>query len=170
MSAIRFIDEVFEEQFCLFLLNNARARLSDSDEFRRSNFHWDEAIRRSSAVVLVRDYDETLRTLILDRLCERKLIEHRNYSVMNYAWTRLSFIPWHSDANTKEGLTVYLNEEWELDWGGLFLYRNLENDIRAFAPKFNWGLKNDAWVPHSTTPVSLDAPEPRFTLQLFSRE
>ncbi|HEX5238872.1 MAG TPA: 2OG-Fe(II) oxygenase [Sphingomicrobium sp.] len=169
MARIAFYEDVLDERLCTFLLNNARERLKEGTEFSRSNFHWKPAIRKSSAVVLVRDYEPHLAQLILANLAERKIVEHGDYHVMNYAWTQLSYIPWHDDDQRSEALTIYLNDRWEADWGGLFLYRDDERQIRGFAPKFNCGLRNDNNVLHATTPVTLDAPEPRFTLQLFSK-
>jgi len=98
------------------------------------------------------------------------MIGHRHYHVMNYVWTRLSYIPWHDDGQRPEAITLYLNDQWDLDWGGLILYRDRKQQIRAYPPTFNCGLKNSNSVIHSTTPVNLDAPEPRFTVQLFSKQ
>jgi hypothetical protein len=169
MTDIQFFDTVFDEQFCTYLLANARAWLKDGGEITRSNFHWDEAIRKGSAAVLVRDFGTVHSTLVLDKLIERGLIEHRDYNVMNYAWTRLSYIPWHDDNESPDALTIYLNDVWKLDWGGLFLYKDEAGEVRGYPPTFNCGLRNGDHVSHATTPVSLDAPEPRFTLQLFRR-
>ena len=170
MTQIQFFEGIFEEKFCLFLLANARARLEDSTEFTRSNFHWTPTIRKSSAVVLVRNYDDVLSRLILDGLITAGIVDHSNYSVMNYAWTRFSYIPWHNDGSHSEAITIYLNEKWDADWGGLFLYKDEEDGIRGFAPSFNCGLKNLTNVLHCTTPVSLEAPEPRFTVQIFPKK
>ena len=169
MADFQFIENIFEEPFCKFLLANARTSLEESTEFRRSNFHWAPEIRLSSAVVLVRDYDKVLKSLILDKLVESGVIQHTHYAVMNFAWSRLSYIPWHDDSKHEGAVTIFLNERWELDWGGLFLYRDDDGEIRAHAPRFNCGLRNGKHVPHATTLISLDAPEPRFTLQLFAR-
>lgn len=166
---IHFFDKAFDERFCGFLLNDARDQLEKGTGFTRSNYHWKDAIRLMSAVVLVRDYEPHLAQLILADLLKRKIVEHGDYHVMNYAWTRLSYIPWHDDNKRSEALTIYLNDRWELDWGGLFLYQDEQQQIRGFAPKFNCGLRNDNNVMHSTTPVALEAPEPRFTLQLFAK-
>ena len=170
MADIEFFEDVFEKRFCTFLLANARDCLSGSSEFRRSNFHWSQHIRQSSAAVLVRDYDEVLSRLILDALLKSGIVEHDRYAVMSYAWTRLSYIPWHNDANHSEALTIYLNDVWEKDWGGLFLYEDEDGSIRGFAPAFNCGLKNRSNVLHATTPVTLDAPEPRFSIQIFPKK
>jgi Rps23 Pro-64 3,4-dihydroxylase Tpa1-like proline 4-hydroxylase len=107
--------------------------------------------------------------MILDALITAGIVEHDRYAVMNYAWTRLSYIPWHNDGHRSEALTIYLNDVWEKDWGGLFLYEDDEGSLRGFVPSFNCGLKNRSNVKHSTTPVTLDAPEPRFTVQLFPK-
>lgn len=169
MSRIDFFEDVFEERFCAFLLANARARLQEGADFSRSNFHWSPLIRKSSAVVLVRDYDDAISHLILGSLAKKGIVTNQKYYVMNYAWTRLSYIPWHDDRTHTEAITIYLNQEWELDWGGLFLYKDEKDAIRGFSPKYNCGLKNLSKVMHSTTPVSLDAPEPRFTIQIFPK-
>ncbi len=166
---IRLFDRVFEPEFASFLLANARLELSRGTGFTKSNLQWQEVVRRDSAVVLVRKFDEILSSLILDRLIARGMIEGREYKVMNFAWTRLSFIPWHNDGHHSEAITVYLNEQWELDWGGLFMWEDEERQIRAVPPNFNTGIRNRANINHSTTMVALDAPEPRFTLQLFAK-
>lgn len=42
-------------------------------------------------------------------------------------WHKLSFIPWHSDKDSYDAVrfaaTLYLNKEWDDNWGGLFLYK-----------------------------------------------
>jgi hypothetical protein len=169
MKRIQFFEKVFDEEFCKFLLANARAQLEGGTEFGRSSYHWEPSVRKSSAVVLVRDYHPVLSKLILERMMDRGMIEHAEYEVMNFAWTRLSYLPWHNDRKKEEALTIYLNDKWELDWGGLFLYKDEEEQIRAYAPKFNCGLRNDNNILHATTLIGLDAPEPRFTLQIFSK-
>ena len=167
MGKIQFFEEMFEPRLCTFLLDNARSSLAKTSEFTRSNFHWSEGIRKSSAAVLVRDMEAPLSSLVLEKLAERGIIKHQNYQVMNYAWTRLSYIPWHEDAHVQDAVTIYLNDKWDLDWGGLFLYQDGKGRILGYAPAFNCGLRNQANVAHSTTPVTLDAPEPRFLSSCF---
>src|SRR3954452_11048366 len=107
MADFQFIENIFEEPFCKFLLANARTSLEQSTEFRRSNFHWAPEIRLSSAVVLVRDYDKVLKSLILDKLVESGVIQHTHYAVMNFAWSRLSYIPWHDDSKHEGAVTIF---------------------------------------------------------------
>jgi Rps23 Pro-64 3,4-dihydroxylase Tpa1-like proline 4-hydroxylase len=84
---------------------------------------------------------------------------------MIYYWTRLSYIPWHDDENHTGALTVYLNEEWDEDWGGYFLYKEDET-IKAILPKKNFALLQQGGIKHATTPVHLNGGI-RFTIQTF---
>jgi Rps23 Pro-64 3,4-dihydroxylase Tpa1-like proline 4-hydroxylase len=111
-----------------------------------------------------------MSNLILQQLYERGVIGDKNYHVMNYVWTRLSYIPWHHDDTRRNAITVYLNEWWDPNWGGIYLYRtgNDANDIRGYLPKFNTAIKNSNTLVHSTTMISPDAEAPRVTVQLFT--
>ena len=168
MTGITVYDSVFDQKLCQFLYKNAVEELSHGRSFARSNFHWDKGIVRSSQVVLVRDYDEIMSKVILGALQKRGIIDSDNFDVMNYAWTPLSYIPWHNDAGHQAAITIYLNETWDKNWGGLFLYRDPSDDgIRGVAPRFNTAVKNSANIEHATTMIATDAPEPRMTVQLF---
>ena len=168
MADFSLFENVFETKFCLWLLNDARKALSETCEFSRSNHHWLPHIVRASAPVLVRDYQPSQAQFILAKLVERGVIEHVNYAVMNYAWSRLSYIPWHRDEHSETAVTIYLNDVWDSDWGGLFLYREEPGQvIRAVAPQFNLAVRNTGNLPHATSMITPDAAEPRFTIQLF---
>lgn len=170
MDDINFYDPVFDVEFCRFLLNDANQQLVSGAGFTRTNFHWDDNIVRVSAPVLVRDYDKNMSALILAQLLNSKVIEDNNYNVMNYAWTRMSYIPWHKDSKYSHGITIYLNDIWDRDWGGIYLYMSEpDREVKGYIPRFNTGLKNSKKISHSTTPVSLDAAALRLTLQLFPR-
>jgi hypothetical protein len=166
---IVFYDEVLDPGFCRYLLKGARTSLERGREFTRSNFQWKEHVVRSSMPVLVRDYNPTLSALILAQLTKRGVISSNDFHVMNFAWTRLSYIPWHDHRSKDVAITIYLNEDWPPDWGGIFLYLDGDSEIRGRFPMFNTALKNNANLMHATTPVSLDAAEPRFTIQLFPK-
>ena len=169
MAGIEFFDQVFEDDYCHRLLDYAKQCLAGGTSFGRSNFHWHREIVKASHLVLVMDLDEGKADEIVLRLTARGILNHPKFAVMIYAWTKLSYIPWHNDVGHAVAVTVFLNDHWPIDWGGLFLYKD-GADIRGYPPRFNTGLRNQGNVFHSTTPVSLDAETPRFTLQLFPRE
>ena len=144
--------------------------LTKGTQFSRSNFHWSPGIVAASQPVLVRDYPDRLADMIRKKLIQRGIIDTMECSVMNYAWTRLSYIPWHNDEHRKDAVTVFPNREWDRNMGGLFLYETEpDGTIQAMVPRFNCALRNSGHILHATTPVYLEAPEPRFTIQLFSR-
>ena len=172
---IVFYDNVLKESFCKYLLQDSLQNLSSSREFSRSNFHWQSEIVRMSAPVLVRDYDTKMSALILQQLHDRGVVDdknYKNYHVMNYIWTRLSYIPWHNDQAYISAITIYLNEYWDPNWGGIYLYRTREEarqNIKGYLPKFNTAVKNNNRVSHSITMISMDAASPRVTIQLFTK-
>ena len=170
LPGIEFFATVFEPAYCKWLLEDARRALREGREFARSNFEWDRNIVRASAPVLVRDFHPMAARFILSDLNANGIIEGYGYDVMNYAWCPLSYIPWHNDGHVDCAATVFLNEHWDPNWGGLFLYRESEEtQIKAFAPSFNSGFRNDGHIRHATSMVAMDAPEPRFTLQIFAK-
>ena len=166
---VEFFDNVFEPDFCNFLLRDSQAKLASGREFTRSNYQWAGVIVRASQPVLVRDYDPALAAIILGQLIKRGVVNNSDFVVMNYAWSRLSYIPWHNDAMHELAITVYLNDTWDQDWGGVFLYKDETAGIRGYAPKFNTCVKNAGHVLHSTTMITTDAGAPRLTLQLFPK-
>lgn len=167
---IDFFDNVFDPQFCTFLLKESQAQLASGSAFSRSNYQWKSNIVRSSLPVLVRDYDDPLSGMILSQLIKRGVLETNQFAVMNYAWSRMSYIPWHEDPDHETAVTVYLNEKWDRDWGGIFLYMDDAAQIHGYPPRFNTCVRNSGHVMHSTTMVTPDADGPRLTLQLFPKK
>lgn len=168
-SNISLFEEALEPRYCKLLLEEARSELSNGRSFCRSSFHWEEALRRASAPVLVRDFDPVQASFITGMLKQRGVIDSTDYSVMCHVWPHLSFIPWHLDGKYKNAVTIFLNEEWDRNWGGIFLYEESgSGQISGVVPRFNLGIRNSAILPHAITHVSTEAPEPRFTLQLFN--
>ena len=138
----------------------------------RSNLGWQNEIISPSGAVLVRSLTDEQKNQLRKSLISNDIIRKNDVielDVQAYVWHRLSYIPWHSDKddsdNVRYAATLYLNEEWNEDWGGLFLYK-FNNEIRAEAPLFNKLVFNDQNFPHATTILGVDAPF-RHTIQLF---
>ena len=83
---------------------------------------------------------------------------------------RYSFIPWHDDGNHAFSVTVYLNQVWDRDWAGYFMYeRNGSEDIAAILPSFNRAVLFRTPLLHSVSMPNVNAPL-RCTLQVFFKE
>lgn len=168
VEAIRFYQEALDPAVCRLILQGARTALAGDGGFSRTNASWEPHVVRASAPVLIRDLDAANERLVTAMLQARGVLPQGAYRVMQFTWPPMSYIPWHNDAQHALALTIYLNEEWDPDWGGLFLYRAPDDgEVRGVVPRFNLGLRNNQQLPHATSMVTPDAPEPRFTLQIF---
>ena len=60
-----------------------------------------------------------------------------------YVWSGGSYITWHNDASYPHNGTIYLNEEWDSNDGGVFLYKENEtNEIKGIEPEYNTMVVN----------------------------
>ena len=86
-----------------------------------------------------------------------------------------SNLKWHSDVEPMTGsLTVFLNETWDENHGGAFVYKTGHKhfDNHCIYPEENLGIllhKDMGEIPHAVIPTSKSAPV-RITLQLFSKK
>jgi len=138
-----------------------------------TNQAWDKGIvEDSSVVVCIRLPDEFLPQLqsiledklIFDKNRDMPLISSR--SAMVYVWSKDSYIPVHSDGIYSRAITVYLNETWQYNDGGMFNWLDPEkNEWRNIEPTFNKAVVNDSGYSHGITPVK--SSNNRITLQVF---
>jgi hypothetical protein len=78
---------------------------------------------------------------------------------------RYSFAPWHNDVIYERSITVYLNEEWDRNWGGCYLYDEDNGEgVRAIYPEFNKAIDITPPLLHATAMPNIQAPL-RFSLQ-----
>ena len=85
---------------------------------------------------------------------------------------RGAFIPWHNDSNYVHTTTVYLNERWDYDWGGAFLYSLEEppfENVNCVYPERNKAVVFAPPLHHTTTLTAINAPM-RESLQIFVKE
>lgn len=132
-----------------------------------SNFvRWRQNVIGSSSAVMVFDLPDTYANEITKVASEKfGLTQVKDLGVMYYAWTRLSYIPWHNDFHANSGITIYLNEVWHKDWGGYFAYENDEK-IECIKPSFNKAIKVTMPTYHTVFSTTIDAPV-RETIQIF---
>jgi len=138
----------------------------------KSNLGWQSEIIKSSGIVLIRDLNSDQKDNIIEALISKNLLDTSlgfELEAHIYLWSKGSFIPWHADKEYEDKVrfaaTLYLNENWDIDWGGLFLYQS-GKEIKAEIPNFNKLIFNDENLPHSTTILADDA-DIRITVQLF---
>jgi len=92
---------------------------------------------------------------------------HHEIMVQLYVWLPGSYIPWHLDEGKAFGATIYLNEEWDRNWGGTFLYED-EGEIRGEIPEFNKLVLNYGDnTPHHVTSIHHSCAQKRRTVQIW---
>jgi Rps23 Pro-64 3,4-dihydroxylase Tpa1-like proline 4-hydroxylase len=85
--------------------------------------------------------------------------------MMFYYWTPGSHIPWHNDSIYNGGITIHLNENWNPDHGGIFLFED-GNNIRGIYPKINTAVEQFGKVHHCVCPTTTHS-DVRRTIQFF---
>jgi len=136
----------------------------------RSSLYWYFGFKNSSSPVLSFEIeDDIFKNIIKNKFISFfPQLTNKSMTVFYYIWPNLSFIPFHTDGGKYMGATIYLNEEWDKNHGGLFLYEN-NNEINVIIPEFNKCVVNDLKINHATTLTTIEAPY-RETLQIFFYE
>ena len=115
---------------------------------------------------------------LLER-CQKELRKHVASEFRKSKWVAnihvggmLSYIPWHSDDHHKVNITVYLNEDWNADCQGYFLYDDggaATGEWKAITPRRNLALVYETPLLHSVALSHTRAPL-RESLQIFINE
>jgi thiol-disulfide isomerase/thioredoxin len=157
-------DDVYD-----YTISAAEKILTSGDNLLSSNYHWHYDVVKDSFPVLIHKIDKKsyFYEVLKDNIENKTgLVVSDDKEIMIYYWTRYSYIPWHGDGDHYGGLTVYLNREWNPDYGGYFLFKEDNDNIRAIPPQQNMAILQTENVPHCTTPVTFDGGI-RITLQVF---
>jgi len=97
--------------------------------------------------------------------------ENLEFSPSIYVWSGGSYITWHPDNCYPYNGTIYLNEEWDTNDGGVFLYKeNNTNEIKGIEPTYNSmvvnsGTEDDPHNSHCVTCIVPGTIKKRVTLQ-----
>ena len=101
--------------------------------------------------------------------------EDLDFSPSIYVWSGGSYITWHPDNHYPYNGTIYMNEEWDSNDGGIFLYRdNHTNKIKGIEPIYNSmvvnsGTGDDPHNDHCVTCIVPGTIKKRVTLQWRTR-
>jgi hypothetical protein len=144
----------------------------DGKQPDRTNFFgWDtRVVGHSNAIFFFVIQDEELQNEIKNTLLEKGIFKRQpkiwNANIALYS--RNSFIPWHNDANHKFSATIYLNKNWDKNWGGYLMYEQ-NGEIKCHIPTYNSCVCYDTPKEHSVMLTSIAAPM-RESLQVFVDE
>ncbi len=165
--AITIKNNFLEVSFLDQLLGSIIKESQQYNPIWKSNINWGENIVKGSSLVLAYELKNIDLKYIKQKFIELDNIFQSKEIVGHfYVWTRGSQIPFHNDNNYTHGCTLYLNKEWNIDWGGLYLWLD-NNKLHTEKPEFNKLIINTNNIRHGTSVVNYNAPEERITLQIF---
>ena len=171
---IKQYDNVLNEELIKNIMEYFKSML-DRDVWG-SSLGWDQDLSLISTNILIhRITDKILREEIKKSIEEVIKVdfdeEDLDFSSLIYVWSGGSYITWHQDECYPYNGTIYLNEEWDSNDGGVFLYKeNHTNEIKGIEPIYNSmvvnsGTENDPHNFHRVTCIVPGTIKRRVTLQ-----
>lgn len=161
---MKIIDKVLSEKLLLKLEEELSNKIS-ANCWSVSHIVWDDylvdGITGSVLISPVEENKELLREELQSILPKTKL-----FTPNFHVWMRGSGINTHADTNHEYGATLYLNPEWNFDWGGLFCWQE-GNEVNTLLPKQNVLVLNDKHEKHYVTPISNTCDHMRITIQIW---
>jgi Rps23 Pro-64 3,4-dihydroxylase Tpa1-like proline 4-hydroxylase len=141
-----------------------------------SSSGWDQNLSLISANTLTHQITDKILKKEIKRSIEEAIDvdfdkEDLDFSPSIYVWSGGSYITWHPDDCYPYNGTIYLNEEWDTNDGGVFLYKeNNTNEIKGIEPSYNSMIVNSGTEedPHNSHCVTCIVPgtiKKRITLQ-----
>jgi Rps23 Pro-64 3,4-dihydroxylase Tpa1-like proline 4-hydroxylase len=134
--------------------------------FSSSISHWSEYLKSNSTPILryaMQDTDLELINFLKKEI--EKQIPYYVDDIIIHLLPRLSYIPWHNDGGHTASLTIYINEKWEPNWGGFFMYK-IGDEIRAIKPERNSAILQKDGLKHCVTTTNIDS-DFRISIQCF---
>lgn len=161
---IKKIENILDEELFVKCQEYAKHKLHDGTTSFTTNYYWEHNVRKDSNIVLVHHIEKGEIFEKIKNIIQQKL-EHSPRHIMFYYWLQGSHIPWHNDIDYTAGITIYLNEYWNKDHGGIFLFDH-DNEIKGIYPKRNMAIEQCGNVRHSVCPTTSTS-DIRYTIQIF---
>lgn len=144
---------------------NFLENINDKPVWSVSEFFWDDSIKENViGLVTMTNIHGSLKEEILECIDEY-VLPYTGAEVQLYVWHRSASIAMHDD-NGRYGCTIYLNKEWDINCGGLFVWESPDG-LRALNPTYNMMVLNSDQEEHMVTPVSPYAEDFRYTIQIW---
>jgi len=164
---MQIIKNALSEELYNALVEELKSQLHNQ-VWGSSRILWPEELKKGI-------YGTTLTCKVSDVLSNQILRELKDY-VPNVSRTVCQFYVWqhnagiskHDDDNHMFGATIYLNETWDLNDGGFFIWTDKDtNQLKVLSPEKNMMVLNLNAEYHLVTPVLPSAQDFRYTIQIW---
>jgi Rps23 Pro-64 3,4-dihydroxylase Tpa1-like proline 4-hydroxylase len=163
--------QIIQNFLPLNLINDVKSFVRQQTNHRSNYTSWNNNIIYNSSPIIIFDLNESLKIQIYPYLKQHKIFDESDYNlvkIMYYYFSPYSYIPWHDDANNNKAVTIYMNEQWNEDWGGYFAYEANE-EIKCLKPNFNTAIVTIPPMRHTVFLVNPQAPI-RESIQIFKNK
>jgi hypothetical protein len=133
-----------------------------------SSLFWhDDLLRGIQGSCIASNLPELVENKIINDI--KELVPPCNKLLIQcYVWGKNAGIAIHNDHSYKFGATIYMNDDWNINDGGIFLWKpNRKEEYKVIIPEFNNMVLNDNREFHMVTPVSPYITSPRVTIQIW---
>lgn len=174
---MKIIEKFFNEETLELIQKCYLDNFDKGDWIHGYSFYEKKGVKHNLEIMVLKT--DSLKDSIVQYLLDAKIIKYfpKDFVCMlHYAGPGCS-IDWHTDAPTNDdttgnsntcGITVFMNSDWQDNWGGQFMHKNKFEDIEGkfVTPVYNTAIINNGLEPHGVAPVSYGA-KPRLTFQIF---
>ena len=167
MKQLKVIENFFEKEEIKFIKDYSEDIFTSREIWGSSKVEWDKQLNTSLNDILLYTINPTIDFEIYDIIYEKtkKAFNMTPKGMSFFFYLSQSNINWHDDANHGGGATIYLNQKWDRNYGGYFIYEKV-NKLGIEYPTFNKCIFQSGGVQHATTITSKNAPV-RKILQIF---
>jgi hypothetical protein len=175
---IRVIEDVLSQSFIDELLQwNEQTKAGDV--WSSNQTKWVDVLKYATGgTILSRALPDEWKNPIYYELVNRGKLDYLPYgsSAILYMGFATSCVNWHPDYVDYDAMSIYLNKEWDSNWGGWFAWTEEDKGVDAphinpkqgqfYCPQYNTAIHSTEREWHCTTPLATVAP-PRISIQLF---
>lgn len=156
----------------LELIAAVKGHITAQEYIRTNHTSWQATVVNLSGPIYMADVSEQLHFEIksnLSKLAPEFELMGFDANIYVSMGGRYSYIPWHTDSNYAYAATVYLNEQWDREWAGYFMYEAEGGRLEAIAPEFNKAIILKPPIEHCVTMPNVHAPI-RYAIQAFFKK
>jgi hypothetical protein len=174
---IRILNDVLSEGFINEVMQ-WNAKTQAGDVWASNQTKWVDVLKyTTTGTILSRSLPEERKNALYYELVNRGKLDYLPHAsaAIFYLGYPTSCVNWHPDYVEYDAMSIYLNREWDSNWGGWFAWTDNFNGVtmsvnpkhgQFYCPQYNTAVYSTAQEWHCTTPISTAAPT-RISIQLF---
>ncbi len=164
---MKIIKNILEESIIKEIIKDFKKQ-SKEYAWMDSRLIWATNIYKDSIIgnVSQTTVSDHVHNMIEPVIRSRVKLPYERLAILHCVWHPLSGLNIHNDLRYKFGATIYLNKEWDINWGGLFVYQKKDHYV-ALPPEYNTCVVNTDKTMHMVTQISPLIRYHRQTIQIW---